>query len=69
MVKISHASHENEIHRVDRPFSKGFQKYKFLAREGLTSEEGQSEDKGKMAKNRETYCYANLGVINSNREY
>ena len=32
-------------------------------------EEGQPENLEKMAKNRKTYCYANKGVVNSNREY
>ena len=30
MVKISNASYENEIHRVDSPFQRGFQKYSFF---------------------------------------
>ena len=41
----------------------------FLAREALISGEGQMENLEKMAKNRETYCYANWGVVNSSREY
>ena len=41
----------------------------FLAREALISGEGRPENLGKMAKNRETYRYANEGVVNSNREY
>ena len=54
MVKISNASHENEIHRVDR-----IPKIHFLAREALISGEGRPENLGEMAKNRESYCYAN----------
>ena len=31
--------------------------------------EGRQKNLGKMAKNRETYCYPNWGVVNSNRKY
>ena len=55
MVKISNASYENEIHRVNDD-SKNII---FLAREALISGEGWSENLRKMAKNRETDCYAN----------
>ena len=67
MVKIPNASYENEIHRV--ALSTRIPKYIFLAREALNLGEGLPENLGKMAKNRETYCYANWGVVNSNREY
>ena len=50
MVKILNAFSENEIHRVVNEDSKYVT---FFAREG------QPENLGKIAKNRETYCYAN----------
>ena len=59
MVKISNASYENEIHRVDSPFNKDFRNIIFLAREALISREGRLENLRKMAKTRETFCYAN----------
>ena len=68
MVKISNASHENEIHRVDSPFNEDSRNVIFLARKVLFSGEGRPKNLGKIAKNRETYCYANQGVVNSNRE-
>ena len=58
MVKISNASYENEIHRVDSPFNED-SKNMFLAREVLISGEGRPKNLGKMVKTRETYCYAN----------
>ena len=33
MVKISNASYENEIHRVDSPFNKDSKKYNFFRQE------------------------------------
>ena len=69
MVKISNASYENEIHRVDSPFNEDSKNITFLAREALISREGRPRNLGKMAKNRETYCYTNSGVVSSNREY
>ena len=68
MVKIPNASYENEIHMVDSPFHED-SKYIFWAKEALISKEGRPENLGKMAKNRETYCYANKGVVNSNKKY
>ena len=59
MVKISNASYENEIHLVDSPFNEDYKTIIFLAREALISGQGWLENLGKMAKNRETYCYAN----------
>ena len=59
MVKISNASYENEIHRVDSPFNEHSKNIFFLAREALISGEVRPENLGKMAKTRETYCYAN----------
>ena len=58
MVKISNASDENEIHRVDSPFNED-SKNTFFAREAQILEEGWPENLEKMVKNRETYCYAN----------
>ena len=46
MVKNSNTSYEND------PFQRGFQKYKFLAREALILGEGRPENLGKVAKNR-----------------
>ena len=59
MVKISNASYENEIHLVDSVFNEDSKNIFCLASEALISGEGRSENLGKMAKNRETYCYAN----------
>ena len=59
MVKISDASYENEIHLVDSPFNEDSKNIIFLTKEALISGEGRPENLGKMAKNRETYCYAN----------
>ena len=59
MVKISNASYANEIHRADSPFNEDSKNIIFLAREALISGERQPENLGKMAKYRETYCYAN----------
>ena len=57
IVKISDASYQNEIHRVDSPFSEDSKNIYFFAREALISREGRPEKLGKMAENRETYCY------------
>ena len=59
MVKISDASYENEIHLVDSPFHEKSKNIIFLAKDALISGEGRQENLRKMAKNRETYCYAN----------
>ena len=59
MVKISNASYENEIHRVGGLFNEDSKNIIFLAREALISGQGGQENLGKMAKNREIYCYAN----------
>ena len=48
MVKISNASYENEIHRIDSPFKEDSKNITFLAREG------RPEKVGKIAKNRKT---------------
>ena len=55
MVKISNATDENEIHRVEMRIPKIY----FFAREAQILEERWPENLEKMAKNRETYCYAN----------
>ena len=54
MVKISDASYENEIHRVDSPFNEDSKNIAFLAREALISGERRSENLRKMTKTRET---------------
>ena len=59
MVQISNASYENEIHRLDSSFNEDFKNIFFLAREALILGKGRSENLGKMAKTRETYCYVN----------
>ena len=69
MVKVSNASYENEIHRVDSPFNTDSKNIVFWARKALISGKERPENLREMAKNRETYCYANYGVVNSNREY
>ena len=59
MVKISNASYENEIHMIDSPFSEDSKYIIFFAREAQMLGKGRPENLGEMAKNRETYCYAN----------
>ena len=59
MVKISNASYENEIHMVDSPFNEDSENIIFLVREALISGEERTENLVKMAKNMETYYYAN----------
>ena len=49
-VKISNASYENEIHRVDSPFNEDSRNVIFLAREVLISGEGRQEYLGKWPK-------------------
>ena len=49
MVKISNASYENEIDRVDGPFNEDYKNI-FFARKVLISEVGRLENLGKMAK-------------------
>ena len=50
MVKISNASYENEIHRVDSPLKEDSKNIIVLAREVLISGRGRLENLGKMAK-------------------
>ena len=59
MVKISNASHENEIYKVNSPFNGNSKNIIFWPGRPYISREGQPENLGKMTKNRETYCYAN----------
>ena len=58
MVKISNASYENEIYRADNSSNEDSKDIISLAREAVISEEGRSENFGKMAKNKETHSYA-----------
>ena len=58
-VKISNASYENEINIADSPFDEDSKNIIFLAREALITEEGRTENLGKMTQSRETYCDAN----------
>ena len=59
MVKISNAFYADEIHRIDSAFKKDSKNILFFYREALISGEGRQKNLGKMAQNRETYCYAN----------
>ena len=52
MVKISNASYENEIHRVDSPFNEDSNNIIF-GQGGPNFGEGRPENLRKMAKNRE----------------
>ena len=55
MVKISNASYENEIHRVDSLFNEDSKNIIFF-QGGPNFGEGQLKNLWKMAKNKETYC-------------
>ena len=56
MVKISNASYENEIHKVDSPFNEDSKNIIFWP--GRPQFWGGTAGKFReMAKNRETYCY------------
>ena len=66
MVKISNAPYENESRRIDSPFKEDSH---FFGQVGPNFRGWDGQKLAKMAKNRETYCYANWGVDNSNREY
>ena len=57
-----------QIDRVDRPFSKDSTNIAFFSRKAFTSREGRSENLGEMCNNRDIYCYANLGVVNLEKE-
>ena len=58
MVKVSNASYENEIHRVDSPFNEDSKNIIFCQRDpnfgGETA--GKFRENG---QNKETYCYVN----------
>ena len=69
MVKISNASYENEIHRVDSPFNEDSKNIIFLAREALISGEGRSGKFRENGKKQGNLLLCILGVVNSNREY
>ena len=69
MVKISNVSYENEIQRLDNPFNEDSRNVIFVGQGGPNLGEGLPENLAKMAKNKETYSYANSGVVNSDREY
>ena len=68
MVKISNTSYENKIHRVNSAFNEDSKNIIFC-QGALILGERRPENLGKMAKNRGTYCYANYGVVNFDREY
>ena len=65
MIKFSSSFKLNEIHRVDSPFIEVL----IFSREALISGEGQAKNLGKTGNNRDIYSYANLGVVNFEREY
>ena len=50
MVKISNASYENEIHRVDSPFNEDSKTILFFGRKALISGKGLLEKLGKWPK-------------------
>ena len=56
MVKISNASYESEIHRIDSPFNKDSKKYIFFAREALISGEGRPANLGKWRKTGKSFA-------------
>ena len=61
MVKISNASYENEIHRVDSPFNDNSKNIILLAREVLISGEGRPQNLRKMAKKQGNLLLCKLG--------
>ena len=67
MIEISSSLKLNEIHTIDSPFREDSKNF-FFSREALISGEGLPENLGKMGNNRDTYWYANQGVINFERE-
>ena len=62
MIKFSSSFKLNEIHVVDSPFKEDPKKYFF--QRGPNFGEGTAENLGEMGNNRDTFCYANLGVVN-----
>ena len=67
VVEDSNNSYENEIRRVHRPSNDDFKSITFC-QGGPNFGEERPEIVEKIGKNREIYCYANKGVVNSNRE-
>ena len=65
MIKFLSSFKSNEIHTVDSPFIEDL----IFSKEALISGEGRPENLGKMDINRDIYSYANLGVVNFEREY
>ena len=59
MVKISDASYENEIHRVDSPFNENSKNIYFFGQGSPNFGGGMAGKSKEMAKSRKTYCYAN----------
>ena len=59
MVKISDASYENEIHMVDSLFNEDSKNIFFFCQGGPNFGGGMAGKFREMAKNKETYCYAN----------
>ena len=58
----------NEIHTVIA-LSTRIPKIYNLSRKALILEEGRPEKSGKMGNKRDIYCYANLELVNFEREY
>ena len=59
MVKISNASYDNEIHRIDSPFIEDSKNINFFGQGGPNFGGGTAGKFRKNGQNRETYCYAN----------
>ena len=68
IIEFSSSFKLNEIHEVDSPFNED-PKNIIFSREAVISGEGRPENLGKMGNNRDIYCYANLGLVNFEREY
>ena len=65
MIKFSSSFKLNEIHIVDSPFNEDL----IFFQGGPNFGGGRPENIGKMGNNRDIYSYANLGVMNFEREY
>ena len=65
MIKFSSSFKLNEIHIVDSPFNEDL----IFFQGGPNFGGGRPENIGKMGNNRDIYFYANLGVMNFEREY
>ena len=59
MVKISNASYENKIHRVNSPVNEDSKNIIFFGQGSPNFGGRKAENVGEMTKTRETYCYAN----------